>query len=60
MRMNKISLTSNQLKVLAMITMTVDHIGAYLFPYCAPLRMIGRLAHGYAMAGNESGGGRRI
>lgn len=42
--MDKPSLTSNQLKVLAMITMTVDHIGAYLLPQCALLRMIGRLA----------------
>jgi len=42
--MDKPSLTSNQLKILAMITMTVDHIGAYLLPQYHILRMIGRLA----------------
>ena len=42
--MKKFSLTSNQLKILAMITMTVDHIGAYLLPQYDILRMIGRLA----------------
>lgn len=42
--MKKLSLTSNQLKVLAMITMTVDHIGVQLLPQYHILRMIGRLA----------------
>ena len=42
--MNKPSLTSNQLKVLAMITMTIDHIGVQLLPQYHILRMIGRLA----------------
>ena len=37
-------LTNNQLKILALVTMTVDHIGAYLFPYLMWLRIIGRLA----------------
>lgn len=42
--MNRPGLTNNQLKILAMITMTIDHIGLILFPYNIVLRMIGRLA----------------
>lgn len=37
-------LTGNQLKVLAMVTMTLDHIGAYLLPQVWLLRIVGRLA----------------
>lgn len=37
-------LSGNQLKILAVITMTIDHIGAYLFPRLLILRIIGRLA----------------
>ena len=37
-------LTSNQLKLLAMVTMTLDHIGVALFPGTLWLRMVGRLA----------------
>ena len=37
-------LTKNQLKILAIICMTLDHIGVTFFPSCALLRMIGRLA----------------
>ena len=37
-------LTGNQLKIIAMITMTVDHVGMQLFPRLLWLRMIGRLA----------------
>ena len=37
-------LTSNQLKLLAMLTMTLDHIGVQLFPGVLWLRIIGRLA----------------
>lgn len=37
-------LTSNQLKLIAMVTMTIDHIGCFLFPSVFWLRMIGRLA----------------
>ena len=37
-------LNGNQLKILALIFMTVDHIGAYLLPQYFGLRMIGRLA----------------
>ena len=40
----KLPLTSNQLKLLAMVTMTLDHIGVHLFPQCLFLRIIGRLA----------------
>ena len=41
---NRPGLTNNQLKILTMITMTIDHIGLILFPYNIVLRMIGRLA----------------
>ena len=37
-------LTGNQLKILAMITMTCDHVGVMLFPHLQWLRIIGRLA----------------
>lgn len=37
-------LTSNQLKLLALVTMTVDHIGVQLLPQYPLLRIIGRLA----------------
>ena len=37
-------LTSNQLKLLAMLTMTLDHIGVQLYPGVLWLRIIGRLA----------------
>ena len=37
-------LTGNQLKIIALVTMTVDHIGAQLFPGIPLLRIIGRLA----------------
>ncbi len=37
-------LNANQLKTLAMITMTLDHIGVQLFPGVLWLRMMGRLA----------------
>lgn len=40
----KCGLTGNQLKILAMITMTVDHVGMQLFPQFLWLRVIGRLA----------------
>ena len=42
--MKKIGLTGNQLKLLAVITMTIDHVGAYLFPTIMWLRIVGRLA----------------
>lgn len=37
-------LTGNQLKLIAMVTMTVDHIGMLLFPHLLWLRLVGRLA----------------
>lgn len=37
-------LTGNQLKLLAMATMTIDHVGAYLLPQLPVLRIIGRLS----------------
>jgi len=37
-------LTGNQLKIIAMITMTVDHVGMQLFPHLLWLRIVGRLA----------------
>ena len=40
----KTGLTGNQLKILAMITMTCDHVGLMLFPQVPWLRIIGRLA----------------
>lgn len=40
----RFGLTGNQLKFLAMITMTIDHIGAVLLPQYRFLRIIGRLA----------------
>lgn len=36
--------TGNQLKLLAVIAMTIDHIGAYLFPGVLWMRLAGRLA----------------
>lgn len=37
-------LSGNQLKLFALITMTIDHIGAYLLPQYRILRIIGRLS----------------
>lgn len=42
--MKKPGLTNNQLKLIAMLTMTVDHVGLLLFPRIALFRYIGRLA----------------
>ncbi len=42
--MKKIGLTGNQLKLLAMVAMTIDHAGLLLLPQCTVLRIIGRLA----------------
>ena len=41
---NTFGLTGNQLKMIAMLLMTVDHIGAYLLTQYSVLRIIGRLA----------------
>ena len=43
--MKKFGLSNNQLKILALLTMTVDHIGAYLFPRVMLLRIVGRIAY---------------
>lgn len=40
----KSGLNNNQLKLIALVTMTVDHVGLLLFPYSVLLRIIGRLA----------------
>ena len=40
----KAGLTGNQLKILAMIFMTCDHVGFQLFPQFPILRILGRLA----------------
>ena len=37
-------LTGNQLKLIAMVTMTIDHVGMLFFPQHLWLRLIGRLA----------------
>ena len=37
-------LTGNQLKLIALITMTIDHVGMMLFPRVRILRAIGRIA----------------
>lgn len=42
--MKKWGLTGTQLKLIALLTMTVDHIGHLLYPHVAVLRIIGRLA----------------
>ena len=39
-----LGLSGNQLKILAVIFMTVDHIGLHLFPGVSMFRIIGRLA----------------
>ena len=42
--MKKLGLTNNQLKIIAMLSMLIDHIGVQLFPNLQILRIIGRLA----------------
>ena len=37
-------LSNNQLKIIALVAMTIDHVGAYLFPQIQWLRIVGRLA----------------
>ena len=44
MESNRLGLSSNGLKLLAMLCMTVDHLGLILLPQYIFLRMIGRLA----------------
>lgn len=45
MNIKSFGLNGNQLKILALLIMTVDHIGMILFPYATVLRIIGRLAY---------------
>jgi hypothetical protein len=40
----KFGLTNNQLKIIAMVAMLIDHVGLYLFPEQLWMRVIGRLA----------------
>ena len=40
----KLGLTNNQLKIIAMVTMVLDHIGMVLLPHLKILRIIGRLS----------------
>ena len=42
--LKKISVTAQTLKIIAMVTMLIDHIGVVLFPDVAVLRIIGRIA----------------
>lgn len=42
--MRKFGLTNNQLKIIAMVAMTIDHICVLIFPQEAVLNYIGRLA----------------
>ena len=44
MRKETSGLTGNQLKLIAMIAMTCDHVGVQIFPQCLWLRILGRLA----------------
>ena len=41
---NKIGLTNNQLKLIAMISMVFDHMGLLLFPQTIAFRILGRIA----------------
>ena len=43
-QISRFGLTGNQLKILAMIAMTCDHVGVQIFPNLLWLRIIGRLA----------------
>ncbi|MDO4331185.1 MAG: TraX family protein [Eubacteriales bacterium] len=40
----KAGISADALKVIAMVTMAIDHTGAALFPYAVTLRVIGRIA----------------
>ena len=42
--MKKLGLSNNQLKIIAMICMTLDHVGFSLYPEVTWLRILGRLA----------------
>jgi len=40
----RLGFSNNQLKIIAMVAMTLDHVGVALFPQCVWLRVAGRLA----------------
>ena len=42
--MTKTGLSTNQIKLIAAVSMLIDHVGYFLFPNVLVLRMIGRLA----------------
>ena len=42
--MTKIRLNSNQLKLIAAVSMLLDHVGYFLFPTVTVFRILGRLA----------------
>lgn len=42
--MKKVSLTNNQLKIFAVASMLLDHVGSELFPQVTLLRILGRIA----------------
>ena len=42
--MNRLTLSGNQLKLIALVSMTIDHIGLQLFPGMPIFRLLGRLA----------------
>lgn len=44
MQNKKIGLSNNVLKIIALVSMTIDHVGFMLFPQVEFLRIIGRLA----------------
>ena len=44
MERNKPQLTSNELKLIALVSMTLDHLGMFLFPKLTILRIVGRIA----------------
>ena len=44
MELRKLQLTSNELKLIALVSMTIDHIGYFLLPQYTLLRILGRIA----------------
>ena len=44
MELRKLQLTSNELKLIALVSMTIDHIGYFLLPQLKLLRILGRIA----------------
>ena len=44
LKTKKFGLTNNQLKIIAMVSMALDHIGLLFFPDAAIFRILGRIA----------------